>query len=42
MLPKVESVIEYVEKSNNRKAVITSLENIDQAIEGSGGTIIFN
>lgn len=42
MLPKVESVIEYIEKSNNRKAVITSLENIDQAIEGSGGTIIFN
>lgn len=40
MLPKVESVIEFVKHSNKRKAVITSLDSIEQAIEGSGGTII--
>lgn len=42
MLPKVESVIEFVKQSGSRKAVITSLENIEQALEGRGGTIISN
>lgn len=40
MLPKVESAIDFMKHSSHRKAVITSLNNMEQAIEGSGGTII--
>jgi carbamate kinase len=40
MLPKVESCIDYVEKTENGKALITSLEKAKEALQGKTGTII--
>ena len=40
MLPKVESCIEYVEKTENGQALITSLEKAKEALQGKTGTII--
>lgn len=40
MLPKVQAAIKFVEHSKNGKAIITSLENIQQVIEADGGTVI--
>lgn len=40
MLPKVESCIEYVENTNDGKALITSLEKAKDALQGKTGTII--
>ena len=40
MLPKVESCIEFVEKSNGGKALITSLEKAREALQGKTGTLI--
>lgn len=40
MLPKVEAAIDFVTRSQGGKAVITSLENISNAIDGNGGTIV--
>lgn len=40
MLPKVEACLEFVENTDNAKALITSLENAKLALEGKTGTII--
>lgn len=40
MLPKVEACMEFVEKSENGQALITSLERAAEALEGKTGTII--
>ena len=40
MLPKVEAAIQFVQESKNGKAVITSLENIGNALDGNGGTTV--
>ena len=40
MLPKIESCIRYVERSNGSKALITSLEKAREALQGKTGTII--
>lgn len=40
MLPKVEACMEFVEKSENGEALITSLERAAEALEGKTGTII--
>ena len=40
MLPKVESCIEYVENTEDGKALITSLEKAKEALQGKTGTII--
>lgn len=40
MLPKVQAAIEFVENSNNSKAVVTSLENVGQFLAEGAGTII--
>lgn len=40
MLPKVEAAIQFVKESKNGQAVITSLENIANALDGEGGTTV--
>ncbi|MGX7393523.1 carbamate kinase [Carnobacterium mobile] len=40
MLPKVEAAIAFVENHPAGKAMITSLENIEQVLTGKGGTVI--
>lgn len=40
MLPKVEACMEFVEKSENGQALITSLERAAEALEGKTGTVI--
>lgn len=40
MLPKVEASIEFVGGGEGRKAIITSLEKITEAIAGTAGTVI--
>ncbi len=40
MLPKVESCIEYVENTENGRALITSLEKAKEALQGLTGTVI--
>lgn len=40
MLPKVEAAISFVENFPAGKAIITSLENIENVIEGHAGTVI--
>lgn len=40
MLPKVEAVIAFVKEFPNGKAVISSLENIEAVLAGTGGTIV--
>lgn len=42
MLPKINAAIEFVQANPKKQAMITSLENIGQLIEGSAGTIIRN
>lgn len=42
MLPKVQAAIQFVRDNPQRKAVITSLENIQNYIENGAGTIITN
>ena len=41
MLPKVEAAIDFVNKREDAKAIITSLENLKNALTSQGGTIIF-
>ncbi|MDU2148130.1 MAG: carbamate kinase [Paeniclostridium sordellii] len=41
MLPKVEACIDFVESTNNGKALITSLEKAKAALHGETGTIIY-
>ncbi len=40
MLPKVEAAIAFVEAKPNAKAIITSLENIENLLASEEGTII--
>ena len=40
MLPKVQAAIAFVENHPEGKAMITSLENIEQVLANQGGTII--
>ncbi|MGX7092857.1 carbamate kinase [Hutsoniella sourekii] len=40
MLPKVEAAIEFVENSDNGRAVITSLENVGKMFEEGAATIV--
>lgn len=40
MLPKVQAAIDFVENHPEGKAMITSLENIEQVLTGKGGTVI--
>lgn len=40
MLPKVEASMSFVEDSDDRKAIISSLEKANLAIKGKTGTII--
>ena len=42
MLPKIEACIDFVKGSNNKKAIIGSLEKAALAIAGKSGTIIKN
>jgi len=37
MRPKIEAAMQFIQKGGKR-AVITSLENIEQAISGESGT----
>ena len=40
MLPKVEACLSFVEKSDDRKAIIGSLEHASEAIKGQNDTLI--
>ena len=40
MLPKIEAAIEFVEASQNGRAIVTSLENISQLLDNDAGTVI--
>lgn len=40
MLPKVEASLQFIEKNPEGEVLITSLENLDAALEGRVGTVI--
>ncbi len=40
MEPKVQASVEFIEMGENRKAVITSIEGLKDALKGKNGTII--
>lgn len=40
MKPKVEAAIKFVKEKKNRKAIITSLDKVEEAIKGKAGTVI--
>lgn len=40
MLPKVEAALRFVKAKKGRKAIITSLDKINEALEGNAGTIL--
>jgi carbamate kinase len=40
MLPKVQAAIDFVENTENGKAVITSLQNVGEFLENESGTIV--
>lgn len=40
MLPKIEACIDFVKDSDNRRAIISSLEKASEAIQGDTGTVI--
>lgn len=40
MLPKIQACLNFVEGNNNRSALITSLDHLDDALAGKVGTII--
>ncbi|WP_412989889.1 carbamate kinase [Pediococcus siamensis] len=40
MLPKIQAAVDFVKKSKNAKAIITTLENIGNFLENGEGTII--
>ncbi|MGL5246506.1 MAG: carbamate kinase [Mycoplasmoidaceae bacterium] len=42
MLPKVEAAIKFVKGHNNRKAIIASLDKMEEALNGESGTQITN
>ena len=41
MLPKVEAAMDFVNKRENAKAIITSLDNLKNAMTGHSGTTIY-
>ncbi len=41
MGPKIQAAVDFVKSGKKRKAIITSLEKIEQAIDGKTGTHIF-
>lgn len=41
MLPKIEAAISFVEGSN-KKAIITSLQNLDEGLKGKNSTILYD
>ncbi len=40
MLPKIEAAIVYLEKVKNGKVLITSLDFVEEALQGNAGTVI--
>jgi len=40
MLPKIEACMDFVSQSDNKVAIITSLEEADSALSGQTGTVI--
>lgn len=42
MLPKVLAAMDFASKSDNKKAIVTSLENSLDAVKGNSGTVITN
>ncbi|MEE6684486.1 carbamate kinase, partial [Limosilactobacillus fermentum] len=40
MLPKIQACLSFVKGHPERKAIITSLAGLDQALEGKLGTVI--
>ncbi|MGJ5913424.1 carbamate kinase, partial [Staphylococcus equorum] len=40
MLPKIESAISFIENNPNGRVLITSLSQLDAALEGKIGTLI--
>ena len=40
MLPKIEAAIEYLTKVPSGKIIITSLDFVDEALQGNAGTLI--
>ena len=40
MLPKIEAALDFVKGASNRKAVITSIENLENIQENAGTTIV--
>ena len=40
MGPKVEAAINFVKSGKNKKAIITALDNLDNALKGIDATII--
>lgn len=40
MLPKIEACVSFVKSSDNKKAIISSLDKASEAINGKNGTII--
>lgn len=42
MLPKVEAAIEFVSNQPHGKAIITSLENIENFLNGGSATVVQN
>ncbi|MEK5165776.1 carbamate kinase [Paenibacillus sp. FSL R5-0527] len=41
MLPKIEAAIHFVNANSERKAIITSLDKVNEALEGKTGTVIY-
>lgn len=40
MLPKIEAAIDFVKNTKDGQTIITSLENIGNALDGNGGTVV--
>ncbi|MGO2082984.1 carbamate kinase [Vagococcus sp.] len=40
MLPKIQASLDFVTHASNKKAIITSIEQINNALSGRGGTVI--
>ncbi|GJM68487.1 hypothetical protein HMSSN036_07030 [Paenibacillus macerans] len=41
MLPKIEAAIHFVNANSERKVIITSLDKVNEALEGKTGTVIY-
>ena len=40
MSPKIEAAIEFVQANPDNKVIITDVDSLSDAVEGSGGTTI--